>query len=353
MLFVVVMVLMTMVVVVRLVPEPLSYLRELRYLNLSRNRISKCSSLRNLNALNFLDLSHNSLKVLPDDFLVGAHQIKHLNLSHNALMHIPQQMFSLATLLDLNLSHNAIVNLPDRVCELVAIRNLDLSYNRLNELPEKKLISMINLTTLNIRHNLIYLPQRFHLITDASIVLQFLSVSQFTVRRPCRLNDFDIIMFNTTVSRAEQRQSRLDGCGGRPPGQVFGPQGRSAQEERHGDDIAHAERRQARADRDRVGLEGHYAVGVPQAPAADLAAAAAVGRSPRRSCTRPTRRRPADGHETQHRRRHHPQTHQRRVGVEAAERLQTNGKESERRAWITKYFSSKGMRTPFPIERRT
>jgi Leucine-rich repeat (LRR) protein len=158
----------------RSIPEELSHIRELRYLNLSDNLIASCGSLSDLRVLSFLDLSNNRLTSLPERFLCGAHSIKHLNISRNQLLSVPQQLFSLSTLLDLNLSHNAIFELPDRICELVSIRNLNLSYNRLDEVPVKKLSSMIDLTSLNVRHNLIYLPTRFHHIVDARTILSFL-----------------------------------------------------------------------------------------------------------------------------------------------------------------------------------
>ena len=123
-------------------------------------------------------MSHNRLRHLPSTFLSGATNLQRLKLSNNRLTRVHPNIFALSELLDLSLNSNELVELPDRVCELLSLQSLNISYNRLTELPVNKLIRMTNLTQLNFKHNLIYLPERFFSITDARTTLQYLLAKQ-------------------------------------------------------------------------------------------------------------------------------------------------------------------------------
>lgn len=107
---------------------------QLKYLNLSGNRISRIPAIKTLKSLLHLDLSNNLLTNLPDDVDQLA-SLKTLRVRRNRLGAIPSSLGRLAQLELLDLSANKIEELPDSIVNLQKLTLLDLSENKLKAIP--------------------------------------------------------------------------------------------------------------------------------------------------------------------------------------------------------------------------
>ena len=81
-----------------------------------------------------MDLSHNELCSLPDEFS-NVFNLKQLLIPHNKLSSLPPSLFNLNELKSLDLSHNQLTNIPQSIRGLVALVEVNLSSNRLVDLP--------------------------------------------------------------------------------------------------------------------------------------------------------------------------------------------------------------------------
>ncbi|KAH8556953.1 hypothetical protein BGW37DRAFT_474918 [Umbelopsis sp. PMI_123] len=99
-----------------------------------------------------LDLSHNQLKSLPDDFAEGSNLLVNLNLADNQLEALPRSIGLFKDLKSLNLSKNHLTSLPIDLVNLDKLDILDVSENLLCILPGD-ILKFMRKTTLMITGN--------------------------------------------------------------------------------------------------------------------------------------------------------------------------------------------------------
>ena len=117
-------------------PLSFSNLKELRYLDLAGNVISKeiLSFIFNLTKLDSLFLSGNTLTSL-DPSIGSLTNLKKLFLSGNYIEQLPESIGNLVHLIELNMRGNLLTSLPESIGNLKLLEILDLVYNRLQSLP--------------------------------------------------------------------------------------------------------------------------------------------------------------------------------------------------------------------------
>lgn len=159
----------------RVLPDGVCRLRELRELNLSNNQLSALpSTIITLGALQHLNIAKNSLTELPAAFgmmpslrLLNANnnrlirlpdsfgqlsQLRVLRLGANTLESLPASFGSLSGLRLLQLGHNNFRQFPSVLSKMDRLSVLDVSFNQLSALPDY-LRNMTSLATLNVTGN--------------------------------------------------------------------------------------------------------------------------------------------------------------------------------------------------------
>ncbi|KAK9869604.1 hypothetical protein WA026_003353 [Henosepilachna vigintioctopunctata] len=105
--------------------------------------------LSNLQCLSFLDLSRNQLTSLPREICQLPIQI--LLVSNNRLKSLPDELCKMSQLTELDASCNQLSHLPPRMCELRNLQSLILRSNLLLAVPID--ITMLSLVRLDLRAN--------------------------------------------------------------------------------------------------------------------------------------------------------------------------------------------------------
>ncbi|HKX26607.1 MAG TPA: COR domain-containing protein [Blastocatellia bacterium] len=105
-------------------------------LDLSRMRLTRLpETLSQLTHLQWLNLSYNQMTEVPE-WLGQLTQLWWLNFSHNQLTEVPESLGGLVRLHTLNLSGNRLKQLPGGLGGLMLLQSLNLFGNQLSELPE-------------------------------------------------------------------------------------------------------------------------------------------------------------------------------------------------------------------------
>ena len=161
-------------------PQSIRNLKELKYLDLVGNIISKeiLSFIFNLSKLESLFLNGNILTSL-DPSIGNLTNLKHLFLSGNQIEQLPESIGNLVNLVELNLKGNLLISLPESIGNLQLLETLDLVYNRLQSLP----MSFCNLKRIKHlyleRNHIQNLPESFGELSD----LEYLNIEDNLIKR--------------------------------------------------------------------------------------------------------------------------------------------------------------------------
>ena len=121
----------------REVSERIAGLKKLRMLDLGHNELTSVpDTLGDLEGLtDFLYLHDNRLATLPSS-LENLKALRYLNISENAFAALPESVTRMAGLIELRASDNQLVQLPNSIGDLSRLRELHLRNNKLTALPE-------------------------------------------------------------------------------------------------------------------------------------------------------------------------------------------------------------------------
>ncbi|XP_041362016.1 G-protein coupled receptor GRL101-like [Gigantopelta aegis] len=108
-----------------------------------------------LDRLSYLDLSNNSISIIPEGCFKSLWRLSTLNLQNNQLRMLRNATFiGLVNLKHVYLQGNQIESIhPDAFLGLSHLRSLDLSYQTLTVLPQNAFLGLRNLYALNLSHN--------------------------------------------------------------------------------------------------------------------------------------------------------------------------------------------------------
>jgi Leucine-rich repeat (LRR) protein len=93
------------------------------------------SGLRQNTHLTVLNVSENSLPLLPESFGIVFSNLKELHLNNNNLSHLPSSLSEMKHLQVLNLSHNRFQEFPSVLQLVSSLEELSLYKNKLTTLP--------------------------------------------------------------------------------------------------------------------------------------------------------------------------------------------------------------------------
>nr|XP_033803271.1 transforming growth factor beta activator LRRC32 [Geotrypetes seraphini]XP_033803272.1 transforming growth factor beta activator LRRC32 [Geotrypetes seraphini] len=123
-------------------------------LNQTPKTIVKNTSSVNLSKLEYLDLSYNKIKLIPDGFFDTMSSLHSLNLSKNCLQtYILAPNHALTSLVTLDLSYNVLQNLSIAINTLTSLQTFYLQSNFLQDLESNIFQGLPNIKELNLRSN--------------------------------------------------------------------------------------------------------------------------------------------------------------------------------------------------------
>lgn len=169
-----------------MLPPEIRQLRALQYLNLSGNELTVLPpEIGQLTALQGLYLYTNKLAMLPPE-IGRLTALQNLGLNGNHLTVLPPEIGQLAALQALYLDHNQLAVLPAEVGRLTALENLSIKSNQLVMLPQS-LGNCASLSNLSIDMN----PLRPHNVDDIKKAWHELKVNYLGYfQRKAALNRF-------------------------------------------------------------------------------------------------------------------------------------------------------------------
>jgi len=127
--------------------------RKLKKLLLANNNFGEFpANLTNNSNIDKMDLSHNLIKSIPAQSLVNFVSLKELNLSHNKLVAISEDFISLFNLEVLDLSFNHIQLFHSFILQMNKLEYLNLKNNEILVLPKTD-YKFSKLTTLDVSNN--------------------------------------------------------------------------------------------------------------------------------------------------------------------------------------------------------
>lgn len=127
--------------------SPLTELKGLEYIDLSKNRISDIGGLRNLKNLQFLDLSSNGISILP--FPENLDELQSLILQNNDISDI-SFAHDLKKINSLDLSYNDISDISF-LSYLKNLKSLNLDFNKISDIST--IVNLEKLESLNLSQN--------------------------------------------------------------------------------------------------------------------------------------------------------------------------------------------------------
>ena len=131
--------------------EALQNPMEVFKLSLKKQKLSQVPDLNPFPNLQWLDLSRNKLKEVPEE--IGALiNLQYLDMSKNQIDLIPKEIGKLVNLKQLYLNQNNIAYLPPQIGKLINLEILDLWDNEITDFPEtmKEIKSLKKLDLRNI-----------------------------------------------------------------------------------------------------------------------------------------------------------------------------------------------------------
>ncbi|CAK9040341.1 Leucine-rich repeat protein SHOC-2 (Protein soc-2 homolog) (Protein sur-8 homolog), partial [Durusdinium trenchii] len=133
-----------------------------------------------LGSLNFLDISDNSIKELPDGMLGKLKALEVIVASNNLITSLPNDLGFAERLRLLDVSHNKLQRMPESIGLLGCLQVLDASWNQLERLPRDWASKLSKrLRNVNLSHNALQqIPESF----GALSALQHLNVSFNKIR---------------------------------------------------------------------------------------------------------------------------------------------------------------------------
>ncbi|KAG0420509.1 Protein lap4 [Dictyocoela roeselum] len=136
---------------IRVIPDEIMMLINLKRLAVSNNRLEKVSpALACLEMLDWLDLTRNKLFELP--FSIHKMPFVGLGLSENAFTEIPQCVLRMKRLRKFGFFSNMVQTISPSIANLISLTKIDLSHNLIFELPEE-IGELLNLKWLNLTRN--------------------------------------------------------------------------------------------------------------------------------------------------------------------------------------------------------
>uniref|UniRef100_A0A0K8TRY2 Putative serine/threonine-protein kinase ddb g0278509-like isoform x1 n=1 Tax=Tabanus bromius TaxID=304241 RepID=A0A0K8TRY2_TABBR len=99
------------------------------------------------------DLSFNVIKKIPPKFAVNFNFITDLDLSHNQISKLPDEWANLKSLQRLNISHNSFIALPSVVFKMPKLEQLHANNNGIIEIDTDQMIESENLELVDLRFN--------------------------------------------------------------------------------------------------------------------------------------------------------------------------------------------------------
>ncbi|XP_045499874.1 leucine-rich repeat-containing protein 58 [Colias croceus] len=123
---------------IKALPSAINKFSNLKFLDISNNRLTVLPDVLKNCALTSLIAKHNYLtnESLPKSFYEAKNTLKELNLSGNKLNFFPEQVLELSSLRYLYLGGNNIVNIPKDIWKLNSLRILSIGGNNIAEVPD-------------------------------------------------------------------------------------------------------------------------------------------------------------------------------------------------------------------------
>jgi Leucine-rich repeat (LRR) protein len=138
------------------VPEEIHRLSNLKSLRLSYNKLTSLpDSLTQMANLKELELSDNQLGgFFSDESVIRMDSLNYLNISNNNLNHVPKTLKQLPRISTLHLSHNNLHDIQE-LCreEFSGLKVLDISNNKVSEIPKALAYFMTELNFFNVVNN--------------------------------------------------------------------------------------------------------------------------------------------------------------------------------------------------------
>ena len=120
-------------------------------LHLSHNRLQDVSFINRLPQLTDLDLSHNRVTFVPGDTFRRAQSLRSIDLSNNQLNRVDSAAFDLENLQSLDISHNSLQEVVQLGWQR-SLRHLYLHHNNISFFAPNALDGLSNLVTLDVSH---------------------------------------------------------------------------------------------------------------------------------------------------------------------------------------------------------